>query len=81
LTQYANDWSINSNIFFCSEDNVEGLVGLAWIGVVCYPDPQYRVALVEYYDSDATTGWVSVAMFNHVDNSKVNSKINIIICL
>ena len=57
-TQYANDYSVGSNVFFCSEDSLEGMVGLAWIGVACYPAAQYRIALVEYYDSDGTTGLV-----------------------
>ena len=59
LTGYVNDENVNVNLFFCTEDSDIQFVGIAWLGVACHPLLEYRMALVEYTNTDATTGMVN----------------------
>jgi hypothetical protein len=59
LTGYVNDENVNVNLFFCTEDSDIQFVGIAWLGVACHPFLEYRMALVEYTNTDATTGMVN----------------------
>jgi hypothetical protein len=38
-----------------------GVVGLAWVGTVCFPNTSYRSSINEWFQSDAQTAQVSIS--------------------
>ena len=51
--------TINANVFFTFENNNSaGIVGDAWIDVICSSDSSVRSSVVEYYNTDNQTAWV-----------------------
>ena len=59
----------NSNLYLCFQDNLPGLVGIAYVGTVCYVQ-EYRSAIVEYLNTEMTTGEViNLNMIHNYSNS------------
>ena len=58
IQPYVTDNSINVNVFLGFQNNMGGVVGIAWVGVVCFPTIGYRSGVVEYFQNDLSTGQV-----------------------
>ncbi len=54
------DTTVNANVFMTYQNNQAGVVGLAWVGTVCYPNTSYRASINEWFQSDAQTAQVSI---------------------
>ena len=54
----ANTPTINANVFFTFENNLDGTVGIAWVGSVCATNTSVRASVNEYYHTDLQTAWV-----------------------
>ena len=57
----ANTPTINANIFFTSENNSYGTVGIAWVGTVCFTNTSFRASVNEYFYTDLQTAWVNIS--------------------
>ena len=58
MKQYVTDGTANANVFMTYANDQAGVVGIAYLGVVCNPTATWREAIVEYFTSDAATGQV-----------------------
>jgi hypothetical protein len=63
---YANDRSINANIFFATADKYDTTVGLAFTGSICAIEERYRIAIVEWNQTDILAGEVSSIILGKV---------------
>jgi len=61
---YYNNGGVNSNVYLCSENDASGVVGLAWVGTIC-ADPNYRTAVVEYFQNDMKTAEILAHEVGH----------------
>ena len=59
MKQYVTDNTANTNVFMTYANDAPGVVGIAYVGVVCDTTATWREAIVEYFTSDAATGQVT----------------------
>ena len=59
---YITNPDINTNVFFTFENNLDGTLGIAWVGSVCNSNLSIRASVNEWYNTDALTGMVSLGI-------------------
>ena len=66
--KFANDSTINANVFLCYQNNQPGVVGIGWVGSTCF-SPNYRTVVVEWFGSDVITGHVTLAFLKPLNKT------------
>jgi len=67
ILEYVGKYNVdgpNSNVYMCFQNNEAGVVGIAWIDVVC-GTPDYRTAIVEYFNNDLNSGEILAHEVGH----------------